>query len=192
MTLKYTNRKKQNHYIKVVTTKKGAKRYYIVKHKDKYKESELLNELPDGFEFYEDPEDARVSFRKVVNSCFSLEEKAIVSRVMQKHETIKDFIIDLTKDALVIHPARLKEEKFLKAGLYKENLLQSQSYPPKLLFTKNEQDQYVVRRFCPLSRYFGWIPLETNSDLKVLAEKFCPLIKTEQLLKFWIEGEDDW
>ncbi len=192
MTLKYTNRKKQDHYIKVVITKKGAKRYYIVKDKSKWKNSELLNELPQGFEFYEAPDDARVSFRKVVKSCFSEDEQVIVHRIMQKHETIKDFIIDLTKDGLVVHPAHLYEEELIEAGFPTENFMLIQSYPPRLLFTKNEQQQYVVRRFCHISRYYGWIPLETSSDLKTLAEKFCPLINTDELLKFWIEGEEDW
>ena len=50
-----------------------------------------------------------------------------------------------------------------------------------------------MQRFCNLSRYYGWITMETSNDLKYLAEKYCYHIDKESLLEFWIEGEeDDW
>jgi hypothetical protein len=41
MLAQYTNRQKEAHYVKISETKSGSARYYIVKNKSKYEESEL-------------------------------------------------------------------------------------------------------------------------------------------------------
>lgn len=59
--LSYTNRQNSTAYIRTVPAKKGGTRYYVTKDP---KAADLIEEMPEGFEFYEDPEDARVIFRK--------------------------------------------------------------------------------------------------------------------------------
>ncbi len=57
---------------------------------------------------------------------------------------------------------------------------------------EKDNDNFKAQRFCNLSRYYGWITMETSNDLEYLAEKFCYHIDKESLLEFWIEGEEDW
>ena len=197
MLLTYINRKKKSHFLKVVLTKKGKKRYYIVKDKSKYKASELVSELPDGFEFYENPDDARVSFRKKLKSIITNDEMNIIDTVMKNHETVDDFLLDKVSNGIIIYTAHLNRKTFGKdfhsnKGLSEDHFLQIQSYNYKLRFEKTTVGTYKAQRFCHLSRYYGWITLETNNNLSYLAEKYCYHIDKESLVQFWIEGEEDW
>lgn len=191
MILEYINRKKQPHYIKVVLTNTGKERYYIIKDIKKAKASDLLTDLPKGFEFYEFPADARVVLRKIIKSTVSYEEYTILTDVMKQHETVKDFIIDKEKDALMIYQAWHNKEEWIADGLPVDNFDLIQHYNDVLRFEK-DKDNFKAQRFCNLSRYYGWITMETSNDLEYLAEKFCYHIDKESLLEFWIEGEEDW
>lgn len=73
-----------------------------------------------------------------------------------------------------------------------EQFLKIQSYNYKLRFEKTSGENYKAQRFCSLSRYYGWITMETNESLEYLAEKYCFHIDKESLWQFWIEGEEDW
>jgi len=188
MLVTYTNRKGEIHYLKAVLTSKGATRYYIVKNRKKVKREELETEIPEEFEFYEFPEDGKVSFRKKQSSIFENEEKKRVKKVLKQQTHIEDFIIDLEKDAIMIYIAHLKESEF---GFDLGHFKKIQSYNPKLRIVK-EKENYQMQRFCNLWKHYGWITMETSSDLKKLCEKYCPHIGKESLLEFWIEGEKDW
>ncbi|MCT4639475.1 MAG: hypothetical protein N4A72_17350 [Bacteroidales bacterium] len=188
MLVKYTNRKGEIHYLKAVLTSKGSTRYYIVKNKKNVNQNELLTEFPEGFEFYEYPEDGKVSLRKKQSSIFNEEEKNIVSKVLNKQNDPEDYIIDLEKDAMLIYIAHLKKDDF---GSDLEIFRKIQSFNVKLRVVKNNKD-YQIQRFCHLMNNYGWITLETSTNLEKLCEKYCPHIDKDSLLEFWIEGEKDW
>jgi hypothetical protein len=189
MPVKYINRKGQAHYLRAVTAKKGGTRYYIIKNPAKYPASELLENIPAGFEFYEHPGEAEVVLRKTLQTNITPAEKEIVEAVMQQHETVDDYIIDTEANALLIYTAHLSRDEF---GFDEEHFKLIQSYNDVLRFEKTSSSQYLAQRFCHLSNYYGWITLETSHDLAVLAQKYCYHIDKESLLEFWIEGEEDW
>lgn len=184
----YTNRRDEVHYLKATLTTKGNTRYYIVKNRKNVDEKDLVTDIPDGFEFYEFPEDARVVLRKKQKSIFNNEEKKIVEEIVAKQAHIDEFIVDFEENALVIYNAHLNKSDF-KDDLetYKTIL----KFDEILRITKDNEN-YQMQRFCNLSNYYGWITMETNTDLKALCEKFCPHIGKESLFEFWIEGEEDW
>lgn len=190
MPISYENRKGEIHYLKVAAAKKGGKRYYVIKNKNNYKPKELVSEVPQGFEFYEFPSDALVTLRKILKSSVSDEEFSIVNSVMKRHETVKDFIIDKDENALTIYVDQMDRELF--EMLDDEQIRQIKRYDDILRFEKSADGKYFAQRFCYISRYYGWITMETSDDLKYLAEKYCYHIDKESLLRFWIEGEEDW
>lgn len=188
MVIEYINRKNEAHYIKATLTKYGKERYYVVKDRKKYPDSQLLSDVPTGFEFYEFPDDGRVVLRKRLKTIISKEDINILKEVMDDHATVNDFIIDRTKDSAVIYlPGLNKEEWPFEQDLFQKIL----TYFPVLNFLKNKNGSYEAQRFCQLSAYFGWITMETGNDLYALAEKYCYHIDKESLLNFWIEGEED-
>lgn len=189
MSLCYTNRKGHNHYVRAATTKKGGTRYYIVRHPERYADDELLLQLPEGFEFYEHPFDARVVLRKKLKSKITEDELAIVDQVLSEHETVRDYLLDRDKESIFVYQTGHTEaDTFYDKELFR--LIQQ--YDAKLRFRKTEEETYQAQRFCHLSRYYGWIILETSPHLGDLAQKFCYHIDKESLLEFWIEGEEDW
>ena len=189
MKAEYINRRKEKHYLKLVLTKNGKKRYYIVKNKSKFNPDELLPEVPDGFEFYEFPDDANVVLRKTLRTNISYEDMQIVEKIMQNHQTAKDYIIDKDKNGIILYLGHMGMDEY--PSLKKQFYL-FQSYNEKLRFEKVNENLYKAQRFCYLGRYYGWITMESNEDLEYLSEKYCYHIDKESLLEFWIEGEEDW
>ncbi len=145
--------------------------------------------MPQGFEFYEFPNDARVVLRKLLKGSITDEEVSILDAVMKRHKTVKDYIIDSEKDALLIYTAHLDRD--LWDMLDDRQFRLTQSYNDKLRFEKSKNGEYEAQRFCYLSPYYGWITLETSNALQYLAEKYCHHIDKESLLEFWIEGEGE-
>ncbi|WP_163274195.1 hypothetical protein [Dysgonomonas sp. 511] len=189
MILEYINRKKEPHYFIAKATKLGKERFYIVKDKTKYEESDLLVNIPQGFEIYEYPEDGRVVLRKILKSIIAQDEIEIVNGEMEKHLTVKDYLIDKTENSIIVYLGYLDKED---GWGDEEQFLKIQSYDFTLRFEKTSDGKYKAQRFCCLSRYYGWITMETNENLEYLAEKYCFHIDKESLLQFWIEGEEDW
>lgn len=189
MILEYINRKKESHCFIAKATKYGKERYYIVKDKTKYSKSDFMTDIPQGFEIYEYPEDGRVVLRKKLRSIITHDEIEIVNDEMQKHLTVKDYLIDKTENSIIVYLGHLNKED---GWGDEEQFLKIQSYNNKLRFEKTASETYKVQRICYLSDYFGWITMETNENLEYLAEKYCFHIDKESLMQFWIEGEEDW
>lgn len=189
--IEYINRKGEKHYLKAVPTKNGKERYYIVKDKNKFLPSELLTEVPNGFEFYEFPSDGKVALRKKIKTNISYEELKILENVMQRHKTVRDFIIDSEANGLiVVYVGHLHRKDWTM--MTEEQFKQTQSYNDILRFEKTTKNLYKAQRFCHISRFYGWIIMETSENLEYLAEKYCYHIDKKSLLEFWIEGEEDW
>ena len=189
MILEYINRKKESHFFISKLTKNGKERYYIIKDKTKYSKSDLLVDIPRGFEIYEYPEDGKVVLRKILKSTITHDEIEIVNDEMRNHLTAKDYLIDKTDNSIVVYLGHLdKEENWGDEEFFNK----IQSYNPLLNFEKTTDEKYRAQRFCHLSNYYGWITMETSENLEYLAEKYCFHIDKESLLKFWIEGEEDW
>ena len=186
----YTSRRKEVYYLKKVKTKKGNLRYYVIKNIDKVSKEDLVYEMPDGYEFYENIAEYKISIRKIVHSVFSEEEKKTVESVMDKHENIQYYSIELDKEALVLHTSSLRKEDFEEFQADIAKIEMYQRYDVVLVFIKKDE-QYVVLRPCHFPGYPDWIPLETNPDLNYLASKYTPHIYQESMLHFWIEGEED-
>jgi len=187
MPVSYKTRKADTHYVKAVKTKKGGTRYYIVKNSQN--PDELINEIPPGFEFYEIPFDAQVTFRKIVKTNITDEEFSILDSVIKSHKTVEHYVIEKEKDALLVYISDYDEDLRLMLG--EKQFRQIQKYDEKLRFEKNKNDEFYAQRFCFISKYYGWITMETSDDLRYLAEKYCYHIDKETLLDFWIEGEEE-
>lgn len=189
MILEYINRKKEPHFLISKLTKNGKERFYVIKDNTKYPKSDLLIEIPTGFEFYEHPEDGKVVLRKILKSSVSQDEVEMVAAKMENHITFKDYIIDKTENSINVYLGHLDKEDYIEL---KEHFHKIQSYRHMLRFEKVNNMRYKAQCFCNLSRYYGWITMETNKYLNYLADKYCFHIDKESLLEFWIEGEEDW
>ena len=180
---KYTNRKDEDHYIRAAETAKGGTRYYIVKNNpEKYKD--LIEDIPNGFEVVETPEDGRVIFRKRVPKLITEEERLIVEDAVRELSDLKDFIVYVDGNLLTIFYSQ-----FNNIGGQEENLTAEQAdeyhygdtkkwkYYHEGMYFKLEDEKkriFGVHRKTFTSFFStGNAKLESSDDLYYLADKYC-------------------
>jgi hypothetical protein len=98
--ISHTNRQGSTAYIRATPAAKGGTRYYITKDP---KTKDLLEEMPDGFEFYEYPSDARIVFRKRVPCKVTAAERQAVEDAMLNLSDVKDFIVAAEANIITIY-----------------------------------------------------------------------------------------
>jgi hypothetical protein len=180
---KYTNRKDEDHYIRATETAKGGTRYYIVKNNpEKYKD--LIEDIPNGFEVVETPEEGRVIFRKRIPKKITEEERLIVEDAVKELSDLKDFIVYTDGDLLTIFYSQ-----FNHIGGQEENLTAEKAdeyhygdtkrwkrYYEGMYFRIIDEKKRIfeVHRLTFLSLFnTGTALLETSDDLHYLADKYC-------------------
>ena len=117
------------------------------------------------------------------------EEFSILDAVMKRHKTVKKYIIDREENALTLYVSGDYDE--IRSYLKDEDFRKMQQYDEKMRFEKNATGEFHAQKICFVSKYYGWITMETSDDLRCLAEKYCFHVDKESLLEFWIEGEDE-
>jgi hypothetical protein len=188
MPISYTNRRQQTYYVRAVRAKKGGLRYYLTKDFTAYPAEEILEAMPEGYEWYEYPEDGKTALRKIVPS-------VVPPATLQ---LIRDLLPQLSQHALLLchaepeavtvyeYPYGPEELGISLAEVWKMAYLS-----PALRFPLLPDGRYQVQRICQYPGMEGWITMETSPDLTALVQKFAPHIGHESLLDFWIEGEED-
>ena len=173
--VEYVNRRKEKTYLKKAPTKSGKIQYCAIKNISKIKPEELLDYIPDGYEFYENPRDAQVYFRRIPVYNISDAEVEIVDSVMKNHEIVSDYIIEKGVNEITIFVSQINKNDDQYSG-YPYNLKKSINfylrYEDVMKFKKSGK-MYHAQRFCWRSSIDDWITLEKNMDLRYLVEKYC-------------------
>ena len=194
MAYTYINRRGSTHYFKKTSTKKGGYRYYITKKAD---DSDLIEEVPDGFEVTELPEDGKVVIRKIVSSRIMPEEAAIVRQAVERLSPVNDFLIRVEGDAIEIHISQFSnyhDASYLTAEEVKEfwgeNAMRWKTYDWILSFILVDEILRVWSVVRKANVQYPYVEIERSTGLEILAEKYCYHVGRESLLQFWIPDED--
>jgi hypothetical protein len=177
MAFTHTNRKGDQCYLHKGRTTKGNPKYFFSTKKD----GELLDEIPAGYQVYENP-NGLVFLRKAQPKIFSEEEITIVENAMKNYADLEFYKIDVKGNAIIIllplqDVEAIKEfisQCSLKTPAEINHTLQRIirfSPEMQLILTDKEKRLFSLKRYC----YRGvgsWITLETSSDLKGLAKKY--------------------
>ena len=99
MPLEYVNRCGDRYYALQGTTKTGKPKYYAAR-KPK---GIALDQMPDGFEFYEHPEQGIVTIRKVVPSQITEDERSFLEEQTRLLAGVECFIVSIQGDSLVVY-----------------------------------------------------------------------------------------
>ena len=188
MPIEYINRRNDKYYLKTAPTKNGKIQYCAVTNIQKINPDDLVEEIPSGYEFYEDPKEARVYFRKIPVYNISDEEVEIVDSVMRNHETVSDYIIDKGVNEITVYISRMIDYDDDIVPGFKERLYRYRRYEDDLKFGKESKKskRYTAQRFCYRSGVDDWIIMERSNDLRYLAEKYCCHIDKESLYDFGV------
>ena len=92
MPVEYRNRSNVKYYLKIAKTKSGKQQYCAISDISKTNPENLLNEVPQGYEFHESPKNGQVILRKIPVYNTTEAEVAILDTVMKKHDTIRKLI----------------------------------------------------------------------------------------------------
>ena len=185
--VEYINRKREKYYIKAAPTKSGKIQYCAIKNISKISPNDLLQEIPAGYEFYENPREAKVVLRKIPLYKTTDAEVEIVKLAMKTHANVSDYIVEKAADHIIIYTSNCSINDFDNDNLpiwriaFQLQLIQR--YDDVLRFEK-VKNTWHAQRFCYRSIYYGWITIEENKDLQYLAEKYCYHIGKDSLYEF--------
>ncbi|MBT2558222.1 hypothetical protein J7E24_10535 [Hymenobacter sp. ISL-91] len=189
MPLSYTNRRQETYYIRAARAKKGGVRYYVIKDFTKYPAEEIPDQLPDGFEWYEYPEDGKTTLRKVVPTRVPAAMLATVRELTTRYSPREVLHFDVEPEAITVYEYPYGPDEL---GMPLADILKFVYFSPVLRFVLLPGGgSYQVQRICQYPGLEGWIALETSPDLAALVTRFAPHIGQESLVDFWIEGEAD-
>jgi hypothetical protein len=204
MPLHHTNRQGETHYFRAVTAAKGGTRYYITKDP---KAAGLIDDLPAGFEVYEQPHDARVVFRKRVPKLVTEAERAVVGDAVANLSAVNDFLVEAQGREITVY---LSQFNSVSGDEHGEMLTAEEArriYPEvdrwkqydarlKFVLVGERPRQFAAYRMSFTSLFdHDFVELNRSPDLAALAEELCPHLGRPSFFDLvppgWEEPEDD-
>ena len=176
MAIEFKNRKGHTYYIKKRKTKTGKTTYTVTKTKSK----DCVDEVPQGFEVHEKPENGQMLLRKKIPSKFTLKELNTIKQELQKNDTIGAFKIDVRGNELTIYTAEIMNGKtfgdlfpFMKHKSEQiMEMVTHYSAMMKVLIVEEISREYVFQRYCFRGSIDDWITIGISPELKNLAKKY--------------------
>ncbi len=151
MPVEYINFKGDKYYLHEGLTKKGNPKYWFSKNL----EGKLVDEIPDGFEIYEEP-NGMVFLRRIGPKLVTDEEIKAVEDSIPEELRAK---VDVKKDVITIYLAEFFYVIYMAMMRF-------------ILIDKTTRE-FEVERYCFRGSIDDWIGLDRSTDLKQLAKKYC-------------------
>lgn len=185
MAVTHTNRRGKTYYLHQGKTKSGNPKYFFALDD----EGELVDDIPAGYEVYENP-NAQVFLRRIPAKIVTDEEVAVVEAGMQQFCRLKQYIIDVKKDAIFIYTPDqdvdvLTETLDIFPGFQvtrtRAMLERTLSYSPVLRFVlaNKEKRLFTTWRYCYLGSIDDWIPIGEEGVLSKLVAKYVKHVGEE-------------
>lgn len=178
MAIQYTNRQGKTYYLHQGVTKKGNPKYYF----SMKSEGDLVDEIPAGFEIYENP-NAQVFLRRTRPKIITDEEMAIVEQGMRQFSSERHYQIDVKKNVIIVFTPNQDVDAFMgRLGkLFQARGLDAASevakfttYSPILQFVLINQEKrtFLTRRYCFLGSIDDWIDIGRPDTLPKLVKEY--------------------
>ena len=138
--VEYVNRRRDKYFIKTAPTKAGKIQYCAVKNVSKIDPKDLLQEIPAGYEFYENPRDTKVVLRKIPRYNITDSEVEIVKSAMKTHASVSDYIVEKAADHIIIYTGNCKIDAFDNDNFpqWRTSFYKIQNYEDVLRFEKHQ------------------------------------------------------
>ncbi|UCE06051.1 MAG: hypothetical protein JSW07_21090, partial [bacterium] len=166
MPVHYINRKGQTYYLHHKETKTGRQNYFF----SMSKEGKLVEEIPKGYEIYENP-NSRVFLRKIKPKIIKDSEKSIVENGLKKFSDLKFYVVDIKGNTISIFTPDQDIDgliEIMKSGSIlpvKSNIEQVlgnvATYSPSMQFVLIDEEKriFITKRFCYLGSVDDWIEI---------------------------------
>ena len=185
--MNYVNRKGDVYYVFQGVTKTGKPKYYVSL-KAKSDAGQRIDSLPDDFELYEDPTDARVSVRKKQpSSIHDFELEFVRDRIRTETQNVVARVIIEGRSIVIYESANIGHFEFISqrmGGLPNFAIREMQStsqMSPAFRFKLIEKRERVfeAQRFCFRGSIDDWVSLHQESPLDELCLHYLKHIGTE-------------
>lgn len=180
MPVTHVNRRQDTYYLHAGTTRTGKPRYWF----SKSAEGELVEEIPEGYEIYENP-DAQVFLRKTKPQVIAPFEVAVVERGLKRYAPDQNCMLDVRgEDIVVYHAERVTFDMDLPFFGIRELPPSYRNFMKVMRFTLVDEDERTFRcqRWCFRGSIDGWIDLWMSGGsgpLADLVERYLPHIGRE-------------
>lgn len=178
--MKYVNRRGDTYYVFQGVTKTGKPKYYVSLKAESVAGIQI-DSLPDDFELFESPIDARVSIRKKVPSDICDNELQFVQeRTNAKVQNVGTRVVCEGRSIVIYESARADEFKSMAAvfgGLTSRFVEATQSYSPmspafRFKLIRKKERIFEAQRFCFRGGIEDWISLHHEGTLDELCQYY--------------------
>jgi hypothetical protein len=190
MPLEYVNRQGDRYFLFQGKTKTGKPKYYVSR---KTSTGEPVEEMPEGFEFYEQPEQGLVVLRKIRPTRILPEEREKLTAWTREFAGTEYFLVEIQDDSLVVYSPGSDPDRTLdifgdKLGIFpgrraetRDWLMKKAVYSAMFRFKLiNEKKRlFAVDRWCFKGSIDNWFPLESAQSLEKQARQFLPHLGKE-------------
>lgn len=185
MAIEYLNRKGKTYYLHQGKTKTGKPKYFF----SMKSEGHLVNQIPEGYEIYENP-NAQVFLRRIPPQIVTPAEVAIVRDGVTREAKNERCIVDVKGKHIVVYLCDQNVDALMaltSMGLggnpakMQETLLHSVTYSPVMQFVLGDEEtrEFAVERWCFRGSVDDWIRLDRDRDLEALVKKYAPHLGQE-------------
>ena len=198
MAVQYANRIGKTYYLREGKTKKGKPRYFFSTQQNG--KGEAVQDIPEGYEIYEHPENAQVFLRKKRPQLITNIEKQLVEQYTGKLIRPKRYLVDCKDEYITIYESNadvgdiknifgdLLKNASLRPGMNVDDAMNflvsatDQHYTAMLRFrlVEKEKRAFTVERFCFRGSIDDWIYLGGPDTLKNLIKDYIELLGTEE------------
>jgi hypothetical protein len=166
MPVIHLSRREVNYYLHEGTTKTGKPRYWFSTKDD----GDLVEEIPEGFEVYENP-DAQVFLRKIQTQVIFPLEVAMVEKGLKRYASGEHCLVDVQKKDIVIYHAD-EEKRLLEVLGVREMPASLLRYTKVMRFTlvDTKDRTFQAQRWCFRGSVDDWIDLWMGGGQGSLAD----------------------
>lgn len=186
--MKHVNRLGATYYAFEGVTKSGKPKYFASK-KSSSDGGSPIDEMPDGFEFFENPTNATVVIRKIKTSDVTTSESKLLSELTVRHCDCPCRVV-VEGNSLVVYAAQGSNLGISQLtsmfGASVSELSRFANYAPELKFDLFDQQRrtFLASRYCHRRSMEGWMRLSRmDGSLSELAKKLLPHIGKESFFE---------
>ncbi len=198
MTPKYTNRIGKTYYLRQGKTKTGKPRYFFSSQKDG--KGETVDQIPDGYEIYEHPENAQIFLRKKRPQFITDIEKQFVKKHVYALKRSKRYLVDCKDEYITIYESNIdignlktiwgnflndtpdRSRTDCDYSMKKIINASDQHYTAMLRFRLVDREQriFTAERFCFRGSIDDWIFFDGPDNLIDLGKRCINLLGTDK------------
>ena len=189
MPITHINRRGKTYYLHQGSTKKGNPKYHFSLKND----GELVEQLPNGYEVYENP-NSKVFLRRIKPRLITTEERTVVEDGVRELAQTKHTIVDVKGKTIIVYVAdqdtELLMEDFQQFGGKEQTRARFErylSYSPMMRFVLEDAKRrlFSCERWCFLGGIDDYVLLDGPDQLQKLVHSYVQHLGSDSFYELY-------